>query len=612
MRILTAAFLVCLQVLYADESILDLENMESNSVFLPGYTAVFEDRERSMNIAEIIKPENSAKFRKVESSQEAFNFSYTSSAYWLRIPLKNSGDRNKEYAIVISYPRLENIQFFFPDRKTGGYSIIRSGYSVPSAKRPYQSRFFVFPISVPGHFSDVLYFRIESTNSMNIPISLWEKNSYYRDELDDHVRHAVYFGTVAAMVLFNLLVYFILRDINYLIYVFFVLFSGLTVAAYSGIASEILWKDSPFLDKYSVNILFSGTLIIFLLFMRRMLSLKTLSPRLNIINTSLVFFLIIISIFFIFSFRTFVRISAFFHLATAFWVLAVSIIFAARKHRNAYFFLAAFAVLFLTVIIASLRSLAILPVNAFTTTGPQIGSAAEMILLAFILADSYNLLRREKEKAEKEIKENLEKSNLELERKVRERTIALEKANEELSRLAILDGLTKIANRRRFDEYLNIEWKNHLREKSSIALILIDIDYFKFYNDFYGHQGGDDCLKKTAEVIAGIPKRPGDLTARYGGEEFAVILPNTDKFGAGKVAEAVRTAVVSLGIPHLKSETENIVTLSLGVAALIPDKDLTQENLISMADQALYQAKYQGRNRTVIFQEKTRLPESAV
>ncbi|HMZ57742.1 MAG TPA: diguanylate cyclase [Leptospiraceae bacterium] len=607
MRLLRASLYLCIifasAEMHSEDTPPDLLSFEGPSMHLAEYITVLEDREGLLTVNEIIKPENSYRFRKVESSKEAFNFSYSSSAYWLRLPLKNSGNRVRDCTLVISYPRLENIQLFFPDPKTGRYTVTHSGYSVPFQKRPYQSRFFVFPISVPEQFSDTLYLRIESANSLSIPIMLWDKNSYYRHELDDHVIQAMYFGTVAAMVLFNILLYFILRDINYIIYVLFVLSSGLTVAAYNGIAPEILWKNSPFLDKYSVSILFSSSLVIFLLFMRRMLSLKTLAPVLNLINSGLVFSLIIISFFLITSFRTFVKVSAVFHMTTAVWVLAVSIIFAARRHRNAYFFLAAFAVLFLIVIISSLRSLGFLPVNAFTASGPQIGSVTEMILLAFILADSCNLLRREKENAERQIKENLEKSNLELERKVRERTIALEKANEELSRLAILDGLTKIANRRRFDEYLNMEWKNHLREKSPITVILIDIDFFKLYNDCYGHQGGDECLKKTAETISGIPKRPGDLTARYGGEEFAVILPNTDSQGGFTVAETIRAAVISLAVPHLKSETESIVTLSLGVASVIPDKELTQEDLISMADRALYEAKHKGRNRTVVFKD---------
>jgi diguanylate cyclase (GGDEF)-like protein/PAS domain S-box-containing protein len=170
---------------------------------------------------------------------------------------------------------------------------------------------------------------------------------------------------------------------------------------------------------------------------------------------------------------------------------------------------------------------------------------------------------------------------------------------EELYRLTTLDGLTKIANRRRFDEYLTIEWQRHLRQQEPITLILIDIDYFKNYNDHYGHQGGDDCLIHVAQAIAEMAKRPSDLVARYGGEEFVVILPNTNIDGGAIVAESIRHSIECLAIPHAKSDVSNYVTLSLGVAAIIPSINSKLEDLIACADKALYEAKHNGRNRSV-------------
>ncbi|MBL1178632.1 diguanylate cyclase domain-containing protein [Pantanalinema sp. GBBB05] len=186
-----------------------------------------------------------------------------------------------------------------------------------------------------------------------------------------------------------------------------------------------------------------------------------------------------------------------------------------------------------------------------------------------------------------------------LEQQVAERTAALQQANQELSRLATLDGLTKIANRRRFDDYLTVEWQRHLREQSPLALILIDIDYFKRYNDHYGHQGGDECLIQVAQTIAQVPQRPNDLVARYGGEEFAAILPNTTLDGGLTIAEAMRQAIAALAIPHAKSEVHSCITLSLGVAALIPTLDTQATHLIAQADAALYRAKQQGRNQAI-------------
>jgi diguanylate cyclase (GGDEF)-like protein len=179
--------------------------------------------------------------------------------------------------------------------------------------------------------------------------------------------------------------------------------------------------------------------------------------------------------------------------------------------------------------------------------------------------------------------------------------LALQEANRKLELIANLDGLTQIANRRRFDDYFSSEWQHHQREQNPLALILIDIDYFKRYNDRYGHQGGDDCLVRIAQAIAQVPQRPTDLVARYGGEEFVVILSNTDTQGALKVAQTIQEAIANLEIIHENSDVSNFVTLSMGVASLIPKLDLSPEVLISHADQALYTAKNQGRNRAIAY-----------
>ncbi|HAX76648.1 MAG TPA: hypothetical protein DCY88_12600 [Cyanobacteria bacterium UBA11372] len=176
----------------------------------------------------------------------------------------------------------------------------------------------------------------------------------------------------------------------------------------------------------------------------------------------------------------------------------------------------------------------------------------------------------------------------------------LEAANTELRRLACLDGLTGVANRRYFNEYFTREWQRLAREQAPLALILCDIDYFKQYNDTYGHVTGDLCLKQVASAIEQAAKRPADLVARYGGEEFAIILPNTKAEGALAVAEEVQNYVKALQIPHANSQVSQYVTLSLGISVAVPTPKSAFEQLISTADQALYDAKYQGRDRAVL------------
>ncbi|WP_224093028.1 PleD family two-component system response regulator [Nostoc sp. MS1] len=173
----------------------------------------------------------------------------------------------------------------------------------------------------------------------------------------------------------------------------------------------------------------------------------------------------------------------------------------------------------------------------------------------------------------------------------------LEAANLALQHLANVDGLTGLANRRRFDNYLNTQWINLVQEGAPLSLILCDIDFFKFYNDQYGHPAGDICLQRVGAVLSYKVQKHRDLVARYGGEEFAVIMPYTHADGATYVAKNIQYSVRNLQIPHRKSIISDHITLSMGVATVIPTWESSPSELIATADKALYQAKEAGRNR---------------
>ncbi|BAY63424.1 response regulator receiver modulated diguanylate cyclase [Calothrix brevissima NIES-22] len=176
----------------------------------------------------------------------------------------------------------------------------------------------------------------------------------------------------------------------------------------------------------------------------------------------------------------------------------------------------------------------------------------------------------------------------------------LEAANQALQHIANVDGLTGLANRRRFDDYLNTQWINLAQEEAPLSLILCDIDFFKFYNDKYGHPAGDVCLQKVGQVLSHTAQKNQDLVARYGGEEFAVIMPNTHAVGAVHVAAAMQAGVRDLKIVHDGSEVSEYVTLSMGVATMIPTWESSPSDLIVKADKALYQAKAEGRDRIIL------------
>ena len=168
-----------------------------------------------------------------------------------------------------------------------------------------------------------------------------------------------------------------------------------------------------------------------------------------------------------------------------------------------------------------------------------------------------------------------------------------------LEEFAFLDPLTEIANRRRYDQMIEIEWRRAQREKAQLSLCVIDIDHFKLYNDNYGHAAGDRCLRKMARVIADVFRRPGDIVARYGGEEFAVILPHTGKEAALKLTKSVFANIEKIAIDHAHSPTSSFVTASAGIATITPDEDSIIDSFFGAADANLYKAKTGGR-RTIV------------
>ena len=338
------------------------------------------------------------------------------------------------------------------------------------------------------------------------------------------------------MALFNLMLFITLRNRIYLVYVGFVLLVMLTMGIRSGMVSEFVW---PRWVVWSAASYFTSASLAMVCFM---------------------------------------------HLI---------------------FFVAAFTVLLAGSVLTPLRALGIVPTNALTVDGVQIGGALEMLLIAFALAERYNALRRERLRAQQDllaVKEQLlEMSRMterNLEQRVDERTKQLLAMNRKLEALSLLDPLTGIANRRQFEQTLRREWTRMERLGQPLALVMLDVDSFKIYNDKYGHPAGDECLRNVAQAIFRV-SRSNELVARYGGEEFAVIAPDADGQDALHIAQRARSAVEALGLPHGGSD-QGVVTVSCGVASATPGPDSTLESLLRRADNALYAAKARGRNQVVL------------
>lgn len=233
------------------------------------------------------------------------------------------------------------------------------------------------------------------------------------------------------------------------------------------------------------------------------------------------------------------------------------------------------------------------PTSIWVLYRRQIFSAITLIILETLLIVLLIRINRERRMALRELTEARDL----LEQRVYERTIELQAANEKLERLSVTDGLTHLANRRHFDEVLEDDFLRLQRSGDPLSLIMLDIDYFKKFNDTYGHVEGDECLRQVACLINRMVKRPTDMAARYGGEEFVVILPETDAQGAVALAERIRGGICSLEIPHASSSAADHVTASFGVATVITTEMASPQKVITLADEQLYRAKSDGRNQ---------------
>ncbi len=583
----------------------DVSGLPDNGLALSPYLAVLEDPGQQLGLAEVRQPAVAERFVTDAAPSEALSYGYTGSAYWLRLTLNNPGSTAQQTMLELSNARLSDVRLFRAGAD-GQFQSILTGSALPFASRPLRNRYFVFPLTVAPHGSEVLYLRVASAGAKLIPLRLWTADDFAVYQSNDYLIQGGYFGMTLAMLLFNVILYVALRDRIYLQYVGFVACAAFALAAQNGLAKQLLWPEAGAWSNVSASVGFSLAAALFVIFMRSMLKTAVAIPRLDRVLQALLAIFLLTPLGAMLSYQTIAKpVTMLWSLASPL-ILLLCLYLAYLGQRSAGYFSLAFLVFFVGNASSSLEALGLLPHNLLTNYGSQLGSACEMMLLALALAERFKLIRRERAlarrqalEAQQSLLESLKHSERRLEQRVAERTDELRLVNARLEAMSATDGLTGIANRRRFDEALQAEWTRAMRLGQPLALAMLDVDYFKRFNDLYGHQAGDDCLRRVASSIAGLALRGGDLVARYGGEEFVLIAPMSDGASARLMADKVCAAVAALGVPHQGSHVGS-VTVSIGVAALVPQPGQGQELLLRAADLALYQAKAQGRNRVVL------------
>lgn len=529
--------------------------------------------------------------------RQVLNLGFTDDAIWLRIRIAPA-EPNR--VLEIAYPLLDNltIHWFAGDQLLQTHE---TGDQRPFSSRPVYHRNFIFV--VPRADTQVTaYIRVRTSGALQLPFSLRASERFLANDQATYGIQLLFAGFMIALVLYNTLVLLVVRHIAYLWYVLGVTCILLTQMSLHGLTFQWLWPGWPQINNLAVISLISLSVMFTALFSDAFLSAWKFSrgAAIYIRLVALLGFLSLVGGFFLpydFSIQT---------VAVLVFVLTPPMLFAGlwlwrRGQVLAKFYLLAWTPLLVGHFLFAMSKLAVLPRTVWLEYAPEFGAALEGLLLSFALAYRINLERQRRIRAQNDALDIQQAANQTLEKRVADRTAELSVANERLRTLSVTDGLTGVSNRRRFDEALLAEWRRATRQRQSLALIILDIDHFKRVNDTYGHPCGDACLVQVAEICRARFRREGDVVARYGGEEFAMLLPDTDEAGAIQLAEEIRLAIGRHRVNCQGVAGAIGLTASLGVAVRLPGGEDDPDLLVRTADEALYEAKAAGRNRTIVY-----------
>ncbi|MDP1611613.1 MAG: 7TM diverse intracellular signaling domain-containing protein [Sulfuritalea sp.] len=573
---------------------------DTASLPLASEVSVLEDSGGKLSLADV--QARGAEFRPAQvKGDAAINFGYSPSAWWLRLDIEADPAAPRDWLLEVAFPTLDSVEYFGP-----GGERLATGDRLPFAARPLAHRNFVFPVHLSAGTGGTVWLRIVSEGTLTVPLRLWRPEVFWQDSLGTYAVLFVYFGMLLALAAYNLLLWFSLRDNNYLTYVLFAASMAVGQLSLNGLGNQFLWPEWPVWGNLAFTVGFAAAGLFGALFTRGFLATRRNLPRLDgaVIGLAALFALCMLMPLF-----APYRLAAILTSLTGVTFSLFAVLAGLRCWRagqpGASTFLLAWTILLLGVAVVGLRNLNLLPTTFLSSYAMQMGSALEMVLLSFALADRINGLRREKDAAQGEamatkqqLVDVLQRSEEILERRVEERTTELETLNarlreseRQLQALAHTDTLTGLANRLLFDARMEQSIQLARRNRGQIALLLVDLDHFKKINDGYGHAIGDEVLRCTAERFRAA-LREADTVARLGGDEFAIVL-----IGIAGAADAERMAekiLATMRVPMRVLGLPLDVAVSIGIA-MFSGRDLSAPELLRRADKAMYAAKDAGR-----------------
>lgn len=604
-----ALLCACLTLARAQEQDSTRVTDETDSVDLSKSAWVLRDPEGQLTFEDVQVPVQQARFLPVSPGATPTHFGLTRDAVWLKLVLQASPEDagSPDWLLEVGFPLLDHVTFF--DTSAEGHPrVVETGRMRPFEARPVAHRHFVFPVSLaPGQVRTV-YLRVVSDGTLSVPLTLHRPQALWRSDQVSYGLLALYFGLVGGMFFYNLLLFVSLREKQFLSYVLFTGSMAVGQLGLSGLGAQYLWADQVSVSTWLPRTSLAAAAFFATRFVRHFLETPVYFPRFDrLLNAEAAIALMTAAAVFVapshWSAWMLNGLSSFLGVSMVY----IGLVAWRERHPGARYFLLAWSMLLAGAVALPLHNLGLLPINPLTRNALMLGSAMEMLLLSFALADRFNTTRREKEQAqalaiasEQQRVEALRQSERDLEQRVVERTQALERANRQLKdneqRLttqAFQDPLTALGNRALLHNRMGQAIERSRRHGQGFAVLLIDLDGFKAVNDHHGHAAGDALLvEMAARLNASV--RGVDTVARVGGDEFVLLLEDINARPDLLAFEAKLASVLCEPV-GLDSGLQVGVTASIG-GALYPVDGTDAETLLRVADRLMYNRKNTHRN----------------
>lgn len=520
---------------------------------LSGSMFLLEDRGGTLNIAEVSTAPANEDF--VPATPKSANVGFSDSAWWARVTVRNRGEASRFVYLRQDYPLIDSLDLYEPVAG-GGWHKHATGDRTPFSTRDVKHRDFLFPITVPANSDATYYLRFRSQGPVDINLSLLDPDTLTAEVSQEQLAYGVYFGCVIMLLVWSGLVFIAVRDGAFLAYFAYVATFGLYMMVNTGLAYQYLWPDSPWWANTCLLVLLSLSLFTAVQFSTTILRARDYTPRLNRIARGLqILALCAIALSPFLKYSVLVQPISLLVMLSVVFMITLGIVSLLAGSRPARPYVIAWGAFLAGSMVFLLKNFGLLPHTFFTQHSWQVGSLLEMILLSMTLSSRMSELQ------------------------LQSRT----------------DALTLLGNRRLFNDRLPDEFARARQEGHPLALLMLDIDKFKHYNDMHGHAQGDEAVKAVAHALRKHARKP-HVACRYGGDEFCVILPGTSEASAAVLAERLRAAVQS------SMSGEFTVTVSVGYACQAGSRFDTAHQLFEAADAALYSAKELGRNTISPFQ----------